>query len=408
MHPPAAARALAPLILAGLALAAPSPAQDGAKEEPAPALPAPLFVGPPAGPEREEAFRHGGGTAEAAKAVEAGLDWLERHALPGGGWDGDGFPARCAREGKACDGPGKGHHGEEVPCPFDDALSAFAALAFLGNGHLPDAGGDPRAKLLQKTLERLEGARDPWALALATEAFAEAEARERKGRWREAAARGAAALLEARGKDGGWGYIASFRKGSDVPYTAFAATALAAARDAGRPLPADLGEGVDRFLSSLEEREGKLAYLVDGREYGYTPTAYNAHAAAAVREVLGAGLEGARHRAHLSLVRGSKPRWEIAWKTLEVEGRGKIPVQIGGLSELNWWYGTLAMFQRGGGDWSGWYGAAKGALLPHQRKDGCARGSWDPEGQYERSVGGRLLSTALAVLILEEPARHRR
>jgi len=405
-----------PALLLLLLAASPAPPAAGedppppapAKEEAPPALPAPLFVGPSAAEEREEAFRRGGGSADAEKAVDAGLDWLERHARPGGGWDADGFPSRCAEEGEPCDGIGKGHHGEEAPCPFDGALSALAALAFLGHGHLPDREGDARARLLQGTLEGLAGAGDPWALALSTEAFAEAEARQRKGRWAEAAALGARALVDARGKDGGWGYIAGMRKGSDVPFTAFAATALAAARDAGQAPPADLAEGVDRFLDSLEEEKGKLAYLVDGRAYGYTPTAYNAHAAAAVREILGAGLRGARHRAHLSLVRGSRPRWEIAFRTLDVPGRGRLKVQIGGLSELNWFYGTLAMFQRGGSDWSAWYVAAKAALLPHQRREGCARGSWDPEGQYERIVGGRVLATALGVLILEEPGRHRR
>ena len=30
----------------------------------------------------------------------------------------------------------EGQHGEEVPCPFDEAISALAALAFLGAGHV--------------------------------------------------------------------------------------------------------------------------------------------------------------------------------------------------------------------------------------------------------------------------------
>jgi hypothetical protein len=75
---------------------------------------------------------------------------------------------------------------------------------------------------------------------------------------------------------------------------------------------------------------------------------------------------------------------------------------------MDWWNGTVAMFQRGGQDWTGWFGSARGALVGHQEKSGCARGSWDPLGLYEREVGGRILSTALGVLILEEPIRHRR
>ncbi len=305
------------------------------------------------------------------------------------------------KEGKPCDGVGKGHHGEDAPCPFDEPLSALAALAFLGRGHLPDPKGDGRAQLLEKTLRRLAGTEDAWALALSTEAFAEAEVLERKGTWAGPARRNAKRLLEMRQEDGAWGYIAPWRKGSDVPFTAFVVPALVAARDAG------VAPGVDRFLAAMEEKEGRLAYLLDGRQYGYTPTKYNAHAAAAVRQLLQVGLDGARHRAHLALARAHRPKWEIAWKELDVPGRGKLKVQIGDLSELQWWFGTLAMFQRGGADWTAWFGAARTALVGHQRKDGCARGSWDPEGQYEKAVGGRILSTALGVLILEEPYRHR-
>ncbi|MHC4923309.1 MAG: hypothetical protein ACYTG4_04435, partial [Planctomycetota bacterium] len=63
---------------------------------------------------------------------------------------------------------------------------------------------------------------------------------------------------------------------------------------------------------------------------------------------------------------------------------------------------------RGGGAWSKWWGRTKSALVPHQAKKGCRRGSWDPKGLYERKVGGRVFATALGVLMLEQPYRHRR
>jgi hypothetical protein len=406
-------RASAALLL-GLLLAAPAPplrAQDG---KPAPAaapaeLPAPRFIGHrlPGG-ERDMTLVRNGGSADTEKAVDAGLDWLERHAEAEGGWDTDAFPARCDPRGRKCAGIGRGQHGEDSPCPFDESISALCCLAFLGDGVLPDPAGSPRAKLLEKSLRRLEGTADLWALPLATEAFAEAEAMERKGRWREAAAAGAKALLAARQDDGAWGYCVSIRKGSDTPYTALVAPALVAARDAGVALPADLGAGVDRFLNALEERKGKLAYLVDGRSYGYTPTGYNAHAALAVRELLRVGLDGPRHRAHLAFVRGEKPEWVLAVREVGLAGQKPQMVRIGTFDLVNWYYGTEAMFQRGGEDWIAWFGAARAALLGHQKKESCARGSWDPDGQYERFVGGRILSTVLGVLILEEPIRHRR
>ena len=367
--------------------------------------PAPRLVGPRLGRERDAALSKFGGDASTEAAVEAGLDWLARHGRDGA-WDADGFPSLCA--GKACDGVGKGHHGEDAPCPFDAAISALATLAFLGHGHAPDPAGDARSRLVERALARLDMDADPWSLALATEAFAEAEALERKGRWKDAALRGADRLLKSRGKDGAFAYLSGFREGSDVPFTAFAVEALIAARDAGAALPADLPEGVDRFLASLEEKGGKLAYLVDGRQYGYTPTTNNAHLAAAIRELLRAGTSGARHRAHCALVDANRPKWKISFRETDVPGRGRMKVQVGNLSMYQWWYGTVACFQRGGEAWTSWNAALKSALVPHQEKTGCARGSWDPVGLYERAVGGRVFATALGVLMLDQPYRHRR
>jgi hypothetical protein len=401
---------LRPALVLGVALAgillAPTIAL---RAEDPPPLPEPRRIGPRLGEARDEALRREGGNASTEKAVAAGLDWLARHQEESGGWDADGFPDRCSGDGPACDGIGKGQHGEAVPCPFDHAVSALATLAFLGHGHLPDAEGDPHGAAVARALRFLGGSRDRWALALSTQAYAEAEALERRGRWREAAHRGARALLAARGEDGGWGYAAGFRPGSDVPYTALAVQALVAARDAGFALPEDLPRGVDRFLDGLEiDAKGRLAYLADGRRYGYTPTTSNAHAAAAIRELLEVGLSGERHRRHLALVASKSPVWKIGFKTVRVPGRGEVEVQIGNLSLYQWWYGTIASFHAGGSAWRAWSGKLRRALLGNQERSGCARGSWDPEGTYERQTGGRVFATALAVLMLEQPYRHRR
>ena len=267
---------------------------------------------------------------------------------------------------------------------------------------------DPHAAVVEKALDRLANPRDAWALALSTQAFAEAEAMEGKGRWREKVSALANSLLERRQKDGGWGYAAGFRPGSDVPYTALAVQALVAARDAGFTLPVDFGKRLDAYLTSLEESKGRLAYLLKGRAYGYTPTTSNAHCALAIRELTGVGIGGKRHRSHLALVLRKKPVWKISFREVNVPGRGKVPVQVGNLSMYQWWYGTVGLFQRGGTDWSSWFGKVKSALVKNQLKTGCARGSWDPKGTYERQTGGRVFAAALGVLMLTQPYRHRR
>lgn len=367
-----------------------------------------LLLGPRTGPGREDALQRNGGNARTEEGVLAGLDWLARHQEPGGGWDADGFSAHCAEEGEACDGVGKGQHGENIPCPFDQAISALATLAFLGHGHLPGAEGDPYADVVKRALAALGNPRDRWALALCTQALSEAAAMLGDGRYREEAHAGATRLLASRQEDGAFGYAAGFRPGSDVPYTALVVQALLAARDAGFPLPADLAPGVDGFLEKLEMKSGKLAYLVNGRAFGYTPTTSNAHCAAAIRELLQVGTGGPRHKAHLALVAKQKPVWKISFREVAVKGRGRIPVQVGNLTMYQWWYGTIASFQQGGATWSGWFGKVKTALKKGQVGEGCARGSFDPLGTYERQTGGRVFATALGVLMLEQPYRHRR
>jgi len=376
--------------------------------KPAPTLPAPRLVGPRSGTEKQKALAANGGSAATEKAVAAGLDWLARHAGDDGLWDADGFSAKCAEGSKACDGIGKGHDGEDIPCPFDEALTGLATLGFLGAGHLPGAEGDPYGPLVERALTRLASAGETWAVPISVEALSEAEAMERKGRWREAAVRGAQQLLSMRQKDGAWGYCGSFRPGSDAPYTGFVVSALVASRDAGVDLPSDMAGGVDAWMNTLEESKGRFAYLKDGREYGYTPTTTNAHTAVLIRELLQVGLDGPRHKAHLACVADDKPVWKISFREVEVKGRGKVPVQIGNLSMYQWWLGTVGEFQEGGAAWSGYFEGVKSALVPHQDTTGCARGSWDPKGTYEQKVGGRVLATALGVLMLEQPYRHRR
>ena len=381
---------------------------DDAPAAPRPAVPARRFLGPRAGPERAAALAREGGTAATEKAVEAGLDWLARHQDADGGWDADGFAGHCAPGAPACEGIGKGQHGEAVPCPFDGAISALATLAFLGAGHGPWVEGDPWRDVTERALEEARGGGDPWGDALWAQALAEADVLEGHGRFHEGAMRSARRLIAARQPDGAWAYAAGFRRGADVPYTALVVPALVAARDAGFAVPDGLAADVDRWLTSLEVDQGRLAYLKDGRAFGYTPTTANGLAAAAIREQLEVGRTGARHRSHLGLAARERPEWAISYRDIEVPGRGKLEVQVGHLSFYEWWYGTEATFQAGGDAWHGWFARLASALVPHQVRAGCARGSWDPVGGYERDTGGRVFATALGVLMLETPYRRRR
>lgn len=403
---PALGRA-ARMVVLGAACALPG-LRPALCDAPAPgARPAPRLVAPRDAAARAEAWRRHGGTPEALAAIGRGVDWLLRHQGEDGLWDADGFPSRCEPGSTACTGTGRGQHGEDVPCPFDEPISAMCCLALLGAGHLP--GTDtPAARALERGLARLASAAGPWGQPLALEALAEAEVLEARGRFTPAIARLCEALLARRQPDGAWGYAAPMRRGSDVPTTALVVPALLAARDAGATLPDDLAPRVEAWLGTLEEEEGRLAYLLDGRAYGYTPTRDNAHAAVALRELLEVGTASSRHGSHLRLLHDRPPAWKVGFREMQVPGRGRVRVQVGHLSVYAWWYGTVGTFQRGGAAWTHWWAALRAALLPAQEAQGCARGSWPPEGTYERQTGGRVMATALALLALQAPLRHRR
>ncbi|MCE9584108.1 MAG: hypothetical protein K8T20_16615 [Planctomycetes bacterium] len=393
-------QALAALV-ATAALALPLFAQQPTEE-----LPKPKLVGPRTGPEKDAALKKYGGTKETEAAVELGLDWLARHAEEGGGWKADTYNSHCAGDRK-CEGIAGGHHGEAVPHPYNDAQTGFCTLAFLGHGVLPNENGNAQEKLVFNSLKALQSPHSGWGLALACEALSEAEAMERKGRWKDAAHRLAQRLVDMRLEDGAWAYAGNMRGGSDTPYTAFCVQAIVASRDAGFETPSDLPVKIDAFLNSLEENKGgRLAYLKDGRKYGYTPTRTNGHSGAAIRELLAVGTDSTRHKLHLGCVQGDIPSWSITWRTV----RGyKEKFQEGNLNLYQWYYGTIAAFHAGGSLWSSYFGAVKKELLAHQRKsdkDGCAKGSWNNEGTYEIDVGGRVFTTSLAILMLEQPYRQ--
>lgn len=68
-----------------------------------------------------------------------------------------------------------------------------------------------------------------------------------------------------------------------------------------------------------------------------------------------------------------------------------------------WYFGTQLMFQVGGEPWKHWHQALVSTLPSHQSVGENLHGSWPPG-----LVGGRIQSTAYALLALQVPYRHKR
>ncbi|MBN2490951.1 MAG: terpene cyclase/mutase family protein, partial [Planctomycetes bacterium] len=343
-------------------------------------------------------------------AVELGLEWLARHQVPDAGyWDSDGFAAQC--RGAACDGKG-------IPL-YDPGLTGLAILAFLGSGHTHQAG--PYKKTVGEAIKHLRRIQDPegcfglrtghfmYSHAIATLAFVEAYAMTDSPILRPAVEKALAFLCQAQNPDPsgtrklGWRY--TVRPGdNDTSVTGWAVLALKTAQWAGLEVAESSLEGGRGWLDRMTDpATGRCGYVergvspvrAPGREEKWPRSRSEAITALAMlcRVFLGedpARSEPIRQGAELCLAR--LPRWS--------EEDGSIDMYY-------WYHGTAAMFQLGGPSWAKWNEAMKKAIVEHQRKDGCAEGSWDPVGPWGAD-GGRVYATAMMTLSLEAYYRHAR
>jgi len=355
------------------------------------------------GEARVKLLRARGGSAATEKAVAAALQWLALHQGEDGSWDADGFMDvhECA-----CDGKGGGWHGEEVPCQFDREVTALATLAFLGAGHSHRDGA--HKETVARALAWLQGAGGSgtlFATAYTTQALAEAYDLTGDESLKAPVAERIAVMTDSRQSDGGWRYWPGSGMASGVPTTTAVVCALRVAEEAGFEVaPAYKAPVLELYTRLVDRETGRVEYTLDASSLGYTPTTTNAASALLVRSWLGQRTGDREMALGLKAVAEHRPKWSLRFKTMKVNGVERR-VQIGYLQHYYWWHGTDALARLGGGDWSAWNGALKKALLPKQRKDGHAAGSWDPAGTYGK-VGGRVYSTALCAMMLESYYRY--
>jgi hypothetical protein len=77
----------------------------------------------------------------------------------------------------------------------------------------------------------------------------------------------------------------------------------------------------------------------------------------------------------------------------------------GSIDMYYWYYASYALYQAGGRVWDEWSRKLNGAAVKTQKKEGNAKGSWDPVDAWGED-GGRVYSTAMMVLCLEAYYRY--
>jgi uncharacterized protein YfaP (DUF2135 family) len=357
---------------------------------------------------REQWIAQYGGTLATERAVAEGLNWLARHQGEEGQWGpeclSDMPPGRCEANDR-CGTPGSQAH---------MAQTGLALLAFQAGGHYA-FNNRPYSEHVRKGLDWLVahqaddgGLTSPQQNArhhsymyehgIAAFALAEACAIARQsdqdpqGEYLRAAEQAIRFIERQQNTDGGWRYQDSRQEASDTSVSGWQVLALKTAKEAGIEVNEQCLELTKRFFETCEVGEtGQTGYTAHSGPHSHATTGVGM----LVHEFL-----LAKNDSPL-VVKGSE---YLAGQAEQMWG----PDRRRQLSNYYIWYNcTLAMFQAGGENWKRWNDLVREVVVELQVRDTekCERGSWPPNSQWGQH-GGRIYSTALAVLTLEVYYRY--
>ena len=354
-------------------------------------------------PNRTTLAQRAGASVASEQAVERALDWLARHQDADGRWDAataktregvplaedDAFTVHCP--------PGDVCFGECFYWEADTALTGLSLLAYLGSGytHVDGKHAQTVSRGLDYLLRSQKGDGDlrgpsvavgMYCHAMATLALAEAYALTGDARLKGPVERGVGFLVRSRAQDGlAWRYAPDAPVG-DTSILGWAVMAMKTGKMVGVAVPDAVAEGTQGWLKKVAAgQSGGLARYMPWQKVTATMTAE----AWACRQFLGFG--------------GPGPESDEAASFLLQHGPDRDPYNI-----YYWYYGTLAMYQRGGPDWAKWNGQVRDQVVLRQRTEGHKAGSWDPDESEYGTYGGRVYATALATLTLEVYYRYLR
>jgi len=337
-------------------------------------------------------------------AVMAGLEWLRRHQDEDGRWDADLF-FKHDTEGAPCTGPGNGAN--------DVGVTGLALLAFLGDGHTARDGF--YRKVVRSGVRWLIEQQDPatgligapgpqgfmYCHAIATLALCEAYGLSEHAPYREPAQKALHYIAGARNPYGVWRYEPKTTDG-DASITGWMVQALISGKEFGLVVAdAALKTAMVWFDGVTDSATGAAGYQKVGegssRPVGKLQRFPNARTEAMTAVVL-----LCRYLMHM------EPK---ECKTMDLATQTilrKPPVwneNDGSIDMYYWYYGSYAMYQAGGRQWTEWSKKMSDVVVKSQKKDGNPKGSWDPIDAWGDD-GGRVYSTAIMVLCLESYYRY--
>jgi hypothetical protein len=355
--------------------------------------------------------RHGGEGCrpETESAVKAALRWLKHHQQPDGSWAAGRWSEQC--RGTPCAFEKRPAHWNAGSSQHDVGLSGLALLAFLGNGHTGRGSGEFQATV-RKGLRWLQGqaAADGsigvrgqgdqiYDHAVATMAICDAYFLTKDVGLHRVGQAAIDYLVAAQNPGLGWKY--GVRSGrNDTSVTGWCVLALKNARVAGLTVPDEAFEGARQWFLRGTASNGDTGYETPGGGSStleecrdiFDDLPVNTGVSVLCRLLMGERRSADAIRQGCKLMLERRPAWSPT---------GRVN------NFYYWYYGTYAMFQHGGQPWHDWNEAMQQALLPSQRTDDCANGSWDADDPWS-PVGGRIYATALNALTLEIYYRYKR
>ncbi|MBL8877599.1 MAG: hypothetical protein JNG88_00640 [Phycisphaerales bacterium] len=370
--------------------------------------------------ERRKRIEQFGGSRNTENAVEAGVLWLATHQSPDGTWDRFNFDRQCPADDR-CSQPAISRETDSL----QTGVTGLALLAILGAGY-SDIDGPYQENVRRATkallkLQRADGGFSPtdgqagYNNSVATLALAELYALNGDRALVDPINRAVARLVASQQPLGGWDYSPLPTSGrNDTSITAWALQALLAARSAGIDVPSDALARAAVHFSLASESDGRVKYADAGTGFAMDNAGrpqYRYGGPMTAIGLMSAQLLGWRN--DLPLLE-RQAGLLLADPPSMAKARGGDPSQFH--CEYYWYYGTIALFQRGGEPWEQWNAALRDAILPAQERprtaDGRRKhtfGSWPAYGhrwgKWARPAG-RVYSTAICVLTLEVYYRH--
>lgn len=316
-----------------------------------------------------------GGSEASESAVENGLKWILAHQNEDGSWH--------LNHQSVCGGKCKNPGSLESP----NAATGLALMALLGAGYTHDRG--PYQKEVGAGIEFLisrqrhtafGGSLDEgsmYAHGIATIALAEAYAMTGDSKLHEPVSAAVKFIQSAQHAKGGWRYTPG--QPGDMTITGWQIMALKSAQMRDIKAPKEVWDRAGEFVNSLSS-SGQGVFGYQAPDENPTMTAI-----------------GLLNQAYMGWTR-ENDGWVDGLELLANTGPSENNLYYN-------YYATLVMHHTQSPDWPAWNKKLRDYLVQTQATRGHEAGSWYFREEHG-SQGGRLYSTAMAIMILEVYYRY--